>query len=375
MRILYISHKLPYPLSDGGKLRVFHHIKHLSKKHKITSLSFIENKNQLKQIEQLNQICKVETVIMPKWKSLLNTALGLFSKKPLRVNYLKSNKFAKKAEKLGKEADLIIVQALRMSQYANPKKSIIDIVDTPSLQIRRALQHNCGVWKLIWKIELPKIEKYEKELINKHKLLLFASKPDMLALNNQKKSLVLKNGTQISKIKRKEQPNSIMFLGNMEYQPNIDGVKYFIKQILPQIKKKIPNIKFYVVGKNSKSVKYLENKNIIITGYVNNVSKYLNRCNVFVAPLRLGSGIQNKVLEAMNSEIPVITTSIVNNGVEAKDGKEIIVANNPEEFANKTIELINNEKLRKKLSKNAKVFLEKNYSWDNIYRQLDEILR
>lgn len=373
MNILYITHKIPYPLSDGGKLRAFNQIKHLAKKHKITSLSFIENKKQLNKIEELRKYCSIETVQLPKYKSLFNSFLGLFSNKPLRVWYLKNKRFREKAKKLGKESDLIITQAPRMAQYGfYPKKTVIDIVDTPSLQIRRALKYEKLLWKFIWLLELPRIVGWEKKICRKFNKIIVASKADKKALG---KGIVLKNGTEISKVKRDEiLENNLIFLGNMEYTPNIDAVEYFIKKIFPVVKKEIKNAKFYLVGKNPGRIKKYASKDIIVTGFVKDIKDVFNKCKVFVAPLRLGSGIQNKVLEALNFEIPVITTSIVNDGVEAKSGKEIIIANNPKEFAEKTIRLLQNKKLRNNLATNGKKFLRKNYSWAGINKELDKII-
>ena len=374
MKILYISPKIPYPLSDGGKLRVFNHIKHLSKKNEVVSLSFIKSKDELKNIEELKKYCSVETILLPKWRSLFNSFFGLFSKKPLRVAYFKDKRFRKKARRLTKKSDLVIIQALRMAQYGiDPKKTILDIVDTPSLQIRRALKSESFIWKLIWKLELPRIVKYEKVLSKKFKKLVFASEPDKDIFG---KGNVLKNFTDIRKIKRKENTgNNIMFLGNMEYPPNIDAVNYFVKDIFPLIKKKIKDAKFFIVGKNADNIKNLANRDVVVTGFVEDLGELFNKCKVFVAPMRQGSGLQNKVLEALNYEIPVVTTSIVNAGVEAEDGKDLIVADRKKEFAEKTIEMMKNKKLRKNLAVNGKKFLMENYSKEKVNKWLDKIIK
>jgi len=374
MNILYISPKIPYPLSDGGKLRVFNHIKQLSKKHNIVSLSFIENKNELKNINELKKYCSVETVLLPKHKSLINSFFGLFSRTPLRVWYFKDSRFRKKAKKLTNAVDLVIIQALRMVQYSfEPEKTILDIVDTPSLQIKRAFKHECLIWKLIWNLELPRILKYEQILCKKFKTILVASNADKDAL---RKGIVFKNSTKIDSIKRKEPfGNNLMFLGNMEYLPNIDAVNYFVKEIFPLIKKEITGSHFYIVGKNSDKIKKLASKDITITGFVQDLNEYFSKCQVFVAPLRLGSGIQNKVLEALNYEIPIVTTSIVNAGVEAKEGKEILVADIAKEFASAVTLLLKDKKLRKELSINGKKFLKRNYSTKVINKEFDKIIQ
>lgn len=374
MNILYISHKIPYPLSDGGKLRVFNHIRHLSKKNSVVSLSFIESKYELDNISELRKYCRVETVVLSKLRSLINSFFGLFSRKPLRVWYLKDKRFGKKAKDLSRWADLIIVQALRMTQYCfYDKKIILDIVDTPSLQIRRALKHGNLIWKLIWNLELPRIRKYEKMICKIFQNIIVASKADKKALG---KGVVLKNGTEISSIRRKNvDENNIVFLGNMKYQPNIDGVDYFVREIFPLIRRKVKSAKFYIIGKNPEKVRKYASKDIIVTGFVEDLNEYFSKCKVFVAPLRIGSGIQNKVLEALNNKIPVVLSSIVNKGIEGKDGKELIVADGAKDFAEKVIKVLRDKKIRESLSSNGKKFLKKNYSWYGIYEKLDDIIK
>lgn len=370
MKILYITHKVPYPLSDGGKLRAFHHIKHLADKHEVVSLSFVKSSEELKGIRELEKYCKVETVKLSYLRSLFSSFIGLLSTEPLRVWYLKSRGMKRKAKELCKWADVVIVQALRMEQYGC-EGNIIDIVDTPSLQIRRAIKHEGFMWRMIWRLELPRILRLEKLMAKKYNRVLVASEADRKALRIGE---VLKNGTGITDIRRNVEQNSIMFLGNMEYQPNIDAVEYFLKNIFPSIIREVKDVKFYIVGKNPEKILQYRSRNVIVTGFVEDIAEYFAKSKVFVAPLRLGSGIQNKILEALNYEVPVVTTSIVNAGVECVDGKHLYVCDNAELFAKRTIELLQNDKLCDTISKAGKDFLKDNYSWQKIYDQLDNVL-
>ena len=388
MKILYISPKIPYPLYDGGKLRAFNQIKHLSKTYEIKSLSFIESTIELEKIDELKKYCSVETIKWSKYRAVINCFFGVFLKKSLRVSLLKNKKFRKKAIQLTKESDYVIIQSLRMTQYCfNPDKTIVDMVDTPSLLTKRTLNQINKVniiSRIFWAIELSNIKKFETMIRRKIKTILVSSKDDLKALGN---GIILKHGVIIKDIKRIDPPeNNLMFLGNLEYPPNIDAVIYFTDKIFPLIKSKIKDVKIYIVGiipKKKKIYSYKKipkklikynHKDIIFTDYVENLDEYFSKCKVFVAPLRMGSGLQFKILDALNYEIPIVTTSIVNQGIEAEVNKEILIANNSEEFANRVIKLLKNEGLRKKLSTNGKKFLEKNYAWDNILKQLDEIL-
>lgn len=131
--------------------------------------------------------------------------------------------------------------------------------------------------------------------------------------------------------------NSIIFRGIMSFQPNIDACLYFIKEIFPMFKREIPDIKFYIVGSNSPhKIKKLSSSDIVITGYVEDIRKYMGRCMVNIAPMISGSGIKNKILEAMAMEIPTVATSLATDGIEGlSDEKNVLIAKNSEEFAKK----------------------------------------
>jgi len=374
MKILYITHRLPYPLYKGGKLRAFHHIKYLSKKHDVISLSFIYDKKQLKYINKLKKYCSVVTVLLPKLRPYLNCFIGIFMNRPLRVSFLRNKEFRRKALNLTRNVDLVIIQTLRMSQYCfNPDKTIIDLVDTPSLWIKRAIQYANLFWKMVWLLEFPSIYFYEKKIHKKFDKVLVSSKMDKRAFGN---AIVLKIGIKIKNITRKDpQNNNLLFVGNMGYHPNIDAMNYFIKKILPIIKREINNVKLYIIGINPKKIlRFERRKDVIITGFVKNLDEYFLKCSVFVAPLRMGCGFQIKILEALNYGIPVVTTSIANQGIEAKHKNSIFLADNPLDFAKYVIKLLKDKKLRNKISSNGKEIVRKNYSWNKICTQLEKIL-
>lgn len=385
MKVLYISPKIPYPLNDGGKLRAFNQIKHLSKNFEVTSLSFIESSKDLRKIEELKKICSVKTIKWKKYKALLNAFIGLFVLRPIRASLFYDADFKNKALKLTKKSDLIIIQTLRMSQYCfNSHKTILDLVDTPSLLTERIRIYANLLSKLFWTMELKLTKKYEKRAYNKFQTILASSKADINAFG---KGFVVKHGTDIKNFNRLDPPmNNIMFLGNLKYPPNVDAVLFFIKKVLPLIKNQIKDVKFYVVGlipsrnmiynfkKIPKNLIKKKINSIKFTGYVKNIDEYFSKCRVFVAPLRMGSGLQFKIIDALNYEIPIVTTPIVNQGIEAEEGKEIIIAKSKKEFAQKILELLKDKELRKRIAMKGKEFLQKNYSWDNVLRQLDKII-
>jgi len=168
----------------------------------------------------------------------------------------------------------------------------------------------------------------------------------------------------------------VVFTGAMDYFANVDGVVWFTKEILPLIKKEIPEIRFYIVGSNpTKEVLSLAlDSSVTVTGYVPDTREYLNRATVVVVPLRIARGIQNKILEAMAMGISVVATPQAFEGIEAEPGRDLILGGDVEKIAEGVIELIREVSLRKTLGDNARKIIEKNYCWAENLGKLDNIL-
>ena len=156
----------------------------------------------------------------------------------------------------------------------------------------------------------------------------------------------------------------IVFTGVMNYFANVDGVVWFSKEILPLIKKEIPGIRFYIVGSNpTKEVLSLAlDSSVTVTGYVPDTREYLNMATVVAAPLRIARGIQNKVLEAMAMGIPVVATPQAFEGINATPHKDLLVEDNPGDFAQGVVRLLHDATLRNELRNNTRCKIEANYS-------------
>jgi glycosyltransferase involved in cell wall biosynthesis len=169
----------------------------------------------------------------------------------------------------------------------------------------------------------------------------------------------------------------IVFTGAMDYYANIDGVVWFTKEVLPLIKKEIPDVQFYIVGSNpTKEVIELSGNNgVTVTGFVPDTREYLRRATVAVVPLRIARGIQNKILEAMAMGLPVVATPQAFEGADALPGRDLILEESAEGFSRQTLELIVGADLRKRLGASGRRAVEKNYRWGWNLARLDEILK
>lgn len=310
--------------------------------------------------------------------------LGIFTLTPSQVHYYKSRRMSRFLQKLGGVGryDVAHVVLVRMMQYANHLSGmpvVLDQIDALSLNMLRRLDHERNpLVRLALKIEAFKLRHYEargKRLCD-HSVI--TSPVDAKALNYPLMEVV-PNGVDSNFFHPSRLPKEIdaIFTGNMGYFPNVDAALHFKHSIMPHLKQEQPDFKHFVVGADpDPRVKRIHDENnTFVTGYVDDIREYLGRAKVFVAPLRSGTGIQNKILEAMSSGIPVVSSSHGNAGIGAMPDEEIIVADRPDDFATKVLGLLQNTEKRRKLAENGRRLVERNHSWENKTKILERVYR
>ena len=167
---------------------------------------------------------------------------------------------------------------------------------------------------------------------------------------------------------------SLVFTGTLDFRPNIDAVVWFCEQVLPHIKKEVFHVHLYIVGKSpTREVRRLgDDAAVTVTGYVGDVRPYIAQAKVYVVPIRMGSGTKLKVLEALAMGIPVVSTSLGAEGIAVTPGQDILIADDPVEFAAQVVALMNNEPLRKSMSERGRALMESCYDWQVITPILEE---
>jgi len=385
--ILFLSLRFPYPPQRGDRIRAYHFIKELSKKHDISMVSFFESEKEIEQIDELKKYCsKVEVVKFSPVRAYFNSAFYSFSSKPFQVGYWYSPNMCKKIEWLieSNDFDIIHAQFFRMAQYVTkyaqyPK--VLDLADALSLNLHRRAKLDRGFCLPLVKLEEKRVRRYETEIIKNFDIGTMVSAFDrdyLLNLDESLKLSVIPMGVDHNYFSpdKKDYKQQVLFTGTMSYFPNYDAVLYFCKEIFPIIKKQLPDLSFYIVGNHPhRKLLQVACKDIVVTGYVPDVRPYFNDSAVFVCPLRSGSGMQAKNLEAMAMGVPIVTTSVGFEGLEAVPGKEILIADEPGKFADYVIQLIEDKEFRNEISENARRLVETKYSWHRIVKRLEQIYR
>ncbi|PCI70641.1 MAG: sugar transferase [Piscirickettsiaceae bacterium] len=388
--LLFLVHRIPYPPNKGDKIRSFHFLKHLSNHFNIYLGAFIDDPDDVVYQAQVEQLCSEVNLleINPRVRTVMS-AKGLVTGEPLSVPYYDIAEMHQWVQHVISEHDIkkAFVFSSVMAQFVTPDKNIemvADFVDVDSDKWRQYAEKKPWPVSWVYKRESERLFKYEKWVTKQAKDVLFVSDKEAamfkeLAPEVSENVGFVNNGVDIEFFKPssdfdipyEQHENIILFTGAMDYWANVDAVVWFVEHVLPKIHRINEGVVFYIVGSNpTDAVKKLQNNKVIVTGRVKDMPPYLQYAQVIVAPLRIARGIQNKVLEAMAMEKPIVATSAAMEGIGA-DIDGVSVADDPYLFC----ELVLN-KLNKNVSvPENRVFVEKNFSWMESGNKLVNLLQ
>lgn len=382
MRLLFLTPRFPYPALKGDQLIVLNRLKELSKSFEIVLVTFYERDSELEGLSELEKYCEeIFSFKLTKAQSNWNIVKGIFGNKlPLQVNYYRSEKFENELKRIIRRFEIDIIHAftLRLAEFTKKVETpvIYELIDSMQLNIENMVREERFLKKWLYKVEEKRIKVYEKALCKNEKYLSVVSKKDKDKIGFRH-IRVIPNGVDSSSFCRSERFNTgeIIFSGNMGYLPNIHAVKWFVNQCLPTIKQAKPHVKFRIVGANPNAyIKSLhDGRNIFVTGYVDSINAHLNRAQIAVAPMRSGSGMQNKIIEAMACGTPVVTTHNGLEGLFAKPDEDILVEDTPNTFSQAVIDLLSNEDLYKELAKNSVRYVSEYHSWNRSNQRMADL--
>lgn len=383
-KILVINSKRPYPVFDGAAIRSMQMIKMLSQDYLVDLIYIYEKELNSPYLNELSSCCNmVYSVKLSKWKSYYNSFIGLFRKRPLQCSYFYSEKTQQIVDLKIDSYKFIFCNNIRTSQYVLDKKcfKIIDYVDAISMNYKKASKYANLFWKILYKIEAERCLQYERKILGifDRKLVISNIDRDYILGDNDVTATIgiVNNSVNIpEKIVKQNSENKIVFVGTMDYAPNVIAVTKFCKYIFPLILQKNKLTKFYIVGSRpTKQVKKLANGNIIVTGFVDDPKKYLLDATLVVVPMFTGAGVQNKILEAMSLGCCVVTTTIGSEGLNnIQKNKELFICDSYNEFADCVVTLMNDYSLRETTGCSARRYIENNYTFDKILNDFRKAL-
>jgi sugar transferase (PEP-CTERM/EpsH1 system associated) len=391
MKILFISYDFPYPPSGGSISRDYNLIKQLSKHHELHWINrTIRGKIKQEYKDEMNKYFKEMDIT--EWDYDQDPAgllKSMVTKTPYIIKRFESERMKDLVSKKISENkfDLIFCDHIYLSQYiADNVTGNIPVIpnnEDCGFTYYKRMTENSGIARSIYaQSQWKKLLDYEIEVLKKYKVYITTSEKEkelISAYYDKAEIEVIENGVDTEYfspgVRENASPN-IVFTAWFKYYPNVKAAIDFTNNIFPEIKKVIPEIKFYIVGKEPPaSVKKLEKtEGVVVTGYVDDVREYLKNADAAVIPLQIGGGTRLKILEAMSMKVPVVSTVLGAEGLSVMDGENILIANSNGEFVSKVINVIKDKQLSEKLSVSGRKLMVEKYDWRISGKKLNDFL-
>jgi sugar transferase (PEP-CTERM/EpsH1 system associated) len=393
MRILIIADYLPYPLIGGDRIRIYNLLRRVASRHEVSFVAFLEKPEDVEGVPHLRQFCvRVETASFHR-RSRLAKAAGMLryalAFKPPELRLLDSEELKGAIRQLVSKMDFDIVQIehARMGLYLKtlPRdrrcKSIL-MFHNFTFQQYRLISQIERQWDrkaraLLNGVVMGQWEPRYAERFDRCTTVSEADRQLLKRANPRLRVDVIPNGVDIQKYKLlptdKIAP-ALLFIGNMGYPPCVDAALYFCREILPRIRRTISAAELWIVGRDPQpDVLRLNGDGVHVTGRVDDVVPYYQQSAVCVVPLRAGGGTRLKILEAMALGRPVVSTTIGCEGLDVVDGEHLLIADDPEQFAEKTLRLLTDRHLYQHVSANGRKLVETRFDWNRIAGRLMEV--
>ncbi len=389
LKILFLCHRFPYPPNEGGKIRAFHMIRHLSQRHSVTVASLAHSPAELQAGQALHQHCeRVIAEVVPPAARWARAGRALLQSAPSSAAYFYSTALQQRITTAwrGGSFDALWVHCAFMAQYVLPLSGgyrVLDYCDMDSAKWGEYARHRPFPFSWGYGLESRKLRRFEISASRHFQHFTVATSGELEEFNRlgiQGPCTIVPNGVDLDHFKpraRKPAPAPVLaFLGRMDYFPNVDAVTYFVKQILPLIRRSLPEAKFRIIGSNpTRTVRRLANiPGVTVTGFVSDVREHLDDVAAAVVPLRICRGTQNKMLESMAMGIPTVATATAARGVQAVAGSDFLAAETPQDFARAVVELVNQPARAAAMAQAARARLESTHCWSASLNAMDRIL-
>ncbi|MDO8682419.1 MAG: glycosyltransferase family 4 protein [Armatimonadota bacterium] len=391
-RILFLAQLLPYPPVCGGTIRSFNILKRLCENYDVTLLSFTRRPDDLHNVDVLKNYCSDvrttpitrSTTANAKW-ALRSLLLG--SSFIIDRDYVPEMQTMVDNVIIDKPFDLVYVDHLQMSQYVKGAIGVPKVLDEHNVEwriIQRIAQVSPpGPAKWFASIEWPKLRKHELIACREHDAVSVVTEHDLVTLCAENPSLDNINCVPIGvdtdefkAVSLDPASKTILSVATMSWPPNIDAMLYFCSDIYPMVKRLVPGVRLVIAGANPpEAVTRLQSDpSISVPGFVKDIHGLASKSAVFIVPLRSGSGMRVKILNAMAMGLPVVSTSVGCEGIGAAHEKNVLLADNPLEFAEHTSRLLLDCNKRIDLGASGREFVIENYAWKVIYPRLDSMI-
>lgn len=385
MKLLVILPRFPYPIEKGDKLRAFHQLRILSRKFEIILVAISHEKVSAASIAKVKPFCSSMTIVRPARTAIVfNLVKAFFKGWPLQAGYYYCNKGQRIINRIieKEKPGHIYCQLLRTAAYALESKlpKTLDYQDVFSKGIERRIPTAGFFMKPLLKFEYRRLLDFEKRLFELFNNKTIISLPDRNCIPHAGRDqiVIVPNGVDHSFFSpgRRTITHELIFTGNMGYPPNIDCAEYLANKVLPLIHRTNPRVRLMIAGASPHArVKALASDTVTVTGWVDDIRVCYESALVFLAPMQIGTGLQNKLLEAMSMRLPCITSGLCNEALGAQENEEIMIGDTPESVAAHALKLLNDQNFRTNLADKGFWFVKRHYSWEGATEKLSVLLK
>ncbi len=388
LRILWLKTGPLHPLDSGGKLRTYHMLRELSRRHHITYLTLVSDRVppdwKIKAAEYAHQTEGISWKERPKSSFvsrldlLLNTASSRY---PYVVEKYRSPLMKRRINQLEKQADLVVCDFLAPAINVNGliAPSLIFEHNVESQIWERRYRMSKGPIKFLVRMQWHRMLQYEKEACRKFDGIVAVSARDQEMLKSvfrlEKVLGYVPTGVDTAYFKPDpmavRRPHQLVFTGSMDWHPNEDAVLWFVRRIYPELKSMVPDAALTVAGRDpSPKMKQLqkEDRSISVTGSVEDIRPYMASASAMIVPLRIGGGTRIKIFEGMAMGLPVISTSIGAEGLPLENGRNILIADDPNRFAQAAAKILLDPPAANRIAADALSLVRNRYSWSSVAR-------
>jgi polysaccharide biosynthesis protein PslH len=402
MNILFLSQILPFPPSSGPKVKSWHVLRYLHQSgHKVTLISFVRP-DEMPYVQDVEKVCDAVHVVPVRRSRLSDVYYFLRSQMTGRPFLVERDDYAELRSLVStivasEAIDVIHADQLTMTQFAFPlpvqngkRPFLVFDAHNAVWTITERMKQNAPFYlKLPLGLETRSIKQYEGLIVKDFDATLAVTEPDRLALLEALHQRTSKGDApiavipiavdtqRIQPVQRTEGSLNILTMGTLYYPPNADGIRWFIQQVFPLVRQKLPRVSLTIIGKNPPN-DFLKlaadgDSGITTTGFVPELDPYFAQSAITIVPVRAGGGMRVRILEAFARAAPVVTTTVGLEGINARHGQDVLVADRPEDFAKSVIDLIQNPELQQRLSTNGRRLVEEQYDWQVVLGELNRV--
>ena len=393
LSILVVSPRLPGRLGKADSRTTFHMVRHFAERGAKVHLATFASRSEMddEAIGELEELCaSVDVVPLSAVKSALRVGIGLFTRTPMQVWYYRYKKMRERIDAIVQEhqPDVLYAHLIRTAPYLlnyEDRPRIVGLQISQTLNYRRLIRHTSQpLVKAFYSIEYLKVRRYEPYLIPRLDRVLLISPHDKGAIDGADRFdniFFNPHGIEVDyygeDLGLTRENNVIMMNGVLSVPTNVDAVLYFYNKIFPLVKERVPDAKLWLVGREpARAVRNLAaDPSVTVTGFVEDLRPYLQRATVGIDPLRIGAGMQNKILVSMAAGLPVVATTVADEGIQAGKVGAMLVEDDPKFFADAVVRLLTNPGFRNELSRQGRRYVRNRWTWEYHFDRLESMIR